>query len=496
MKRKTADRGRINFLTGMLYQVINTTLGVVLPYLFITNFGSETNGLLSSISQLFVYLGLLEAGVGGATLQALYGPVAKDDKASISAVLAATNSYYIKTGAIYGALLLVLGLLYPFLIKSELSYQTVVSVILLQGAGSAWSFFFQAKYKLLLRAEGKAYIENILALFSSVLRNAGKIVAIYLGYGIVLVQTIHFAIIVLESLITAVYMKRKYSWLDLATKPNYQAISQKDAVMVHSITFLVFNHTDILLLTVITRNLALVSVYSVYSMVFEALGNLISIVSNSFQYKLGRYGQAGPSALLGYYTKYEKFYYFVGFSLNTAGYLLIAPFVKLYTGHATDANYLMRYLPELFFAMKTLDMIRSMSKQPITVVGHFSNTKHISIGEAVSNLAVSIILIYQLGIYGVLIGTIVALLYGVISFMTYTNTRIFICPKWRGWLGIAVYAAATVLVVSVWKKNIFVVETYFGFVKLAIPTTIICAVVVAAASVASYQVDQKLLNLR
>lgn len=479
----------------MLYQIVNTALGVVLPHLFIINFGSETNGLLSSISQFFVYLGLLEAGVGGATVQALYGPLARDDEASINGVLSATNRYYIKTGLIYGALLVALGFLYPFLVESNLSYRTIAEVILLQGAGSVWAFLFQAKYKLLLQAEGKNYIGNILALISSVLRNAGKIIAIYLGYSIIAVQVVQLIITIAESIFISWYIKRRYRWLDLTVKPDYQAISQKNAVMVQSVTFLIFNHTDILLLTVVSRDLALVSVYSIYSMVFEALNNILSVISSSFEYKLGRFGQESPSAILNYYTKYEKLYFFTGFSLYTTGYLLIAQFIRLYTGQVTDVNYLMPYLPELFFVMKVLDMIRGVSKQPVSAVGHFTNTRHISICEAVINLAASIILIYRFGIYGVLFGTIVALAYGNVSFVNYTNTHIFMCPKWRGWLGLSFYSLLTVVLTTAGRHSSFEVGSYLDLIKLAIPVTLICVVVFAASSFAAYQTEHKLLKL-
>ena len=72
-----------NILSGFLGQVITLLLGIILPRLFIMTFGSEINGLLSSVNQVYVYIGLLEAGVGTATLQALYKPIASQEKDSI-----------------------------------------------------------------------------------------------------------------------------------------------------------------------------------------------------------------------------------------------------------------------------------------------------------------------------------------------------------------------------------------------------------------------------
>lgn len=90
-----------NLLSGLIGQIITIVLGIVIPRLFIVSLGSEVNGLVSSISQIFVYFGLLEAGVGLATTQALYKPIAQGNKNDINSILVATDKYYKKTGTVY-----------------------------------------------------------------------------------------------------------------------------------------------------------------------------------------------------------------------------------------------------------------------------------------------------------------------------------------------------------------------------------------------------------
>ena len=116
-----------NFMYGMLGFVITTLLGIIIPRLFLVSYGSEVNGLINSIKQVFSYFALLEAGVGGATLQALYGPMARNDKKEISSILSATHSFYKKTGVVYAACVLLMAIVYPMLIKTSIS--TPVSFI-------------------------------------------------------------------------------------------------------------------------------------------------------------------------------------------------------------------------------------------------------------------------------------------------------------------------------------------------------------------------------
>lgn len=71
---------------GTFQQLLTLTFGLIVPRLFIQTFGSEVNGLLSSIGNLYTYLALVEAGVGTVAIQALYGPLGRDDKKSINEI--------------------------------------------------------------------------------------------------------------------------------------------------------------------------------------------------------------------------------------------------------------------------------------------------------------------------------------------------------------------------------------------------------------------------
>lgn len=108
-----------NLLFSALGQIITIAIGLILPRLYITNFGSEVNGLLNSANQYIVYLGLFEAGVGTVTLQALYKPVAEKDEKSINSILSATHHYYKRTSIYYLIGLIILSAVYPFIAKKH-----------------------------------------------------------------------------------------------------------------------------------------------------------------------------------------------------------------------------------------------------------------------------------------------------------------------------------------------------------------------------------------
>ena len=68
-KMQAAKKGVLNVFYGIIGQLITIALGIVIPRLVLISYGSEVNGLLNSVTQIFAYFSLLEAGVGVASLQ-------------------------------------------------------------------------------------------------------------------------------------------------------------------------------------------------------------------------------------------------------------------------------------------------------------------------------------------------------------------------------------------------------------------------------------------
>ena len=141
-----ARKGFNNIITSILSQGISLALGVIIPRLVLVNLGSEANGLLSSIGEVLVYVALLEAGVGAASSQALYGPIGRKDHDAINGILAATDRFYKRTGRMYLAIVLMLTFVFPLTIETTLSRSTVMWVMLLSGLPGVIRYFFQGKY--------------------------------------------------------------------------------------------------------------------------------------------------------------------------------------------------------------------------------------------------------------------------------------------------------------------------------------------------------------
>ena len=237
-----------NLISSLVYQFVLISLSFLLPRLYLENFGSEINGILSTIKQIFTYMCLLEAGVGLATTQALYKRIGNQDYKSASEVLAATNSYYIKNGVIYLLIVLGIAFIYSYAVPTSLDSGVLFLLIILNAIPSLFSYFVQAKYRILMEVDGRKYIINNSETILQLASNAGKILVLLLTDSLILIQLVYCLIALVQLGYLYLYAKRRYQWLDLKVKPDFEAISQKNSVLVHQLSGMVFNNTDILLL--------------------------------------------------------------------------------------------------------------------------------------------------------------------------------------------------------------------------------------------------------
>ena len=258
-----AQKSAYNILTSVLGQVITIVLGVVIPRLVLVNLGSENNGLLSSITQVLGYASLLEAGVGLASLQALYKPVAEHDEASVNAIMSATNLYYRRTGIAYLLTVIILSAIYPVIIKSSLPYGTITIVVLISGLPGVVNYYFQGKYKILLQAEGRTYIITNLATVIGILTSIGKILLLLLGFGVIAVQSLYLTLSLVQMIYIDFYIRKNYAWIDLTAAPAYDKLSQRNSVLAHQLSGTIFSSTDAVTLSIFC-GLSVVSVYSMH----------------------------------------------------------------------------------------------------------------------------------------------------------------------------------------------------------------------------------------
>ena len=83
-----------NTISSLIFQVTTIVCGFILPRLILLYYGSETNGLVNSITQFLSIISFLELGVGAVVQSSLYKPLSKNDSVEVSKIVKSANKFF------------------------------------------------------------------------------------------------------------------------------------------------------------------------------------------------------------------------------------------------------------------------------------------------------------------------------------------------------------------------------------------------------------------
>ena len=422
--REKNKRVVLNIAAALGYQLIIAVFGLIIPRLYLVNFGSEVNGLNSTVKNIFAYLALLEAGVGLSAQYALYGPVGAGNTKEINAILSAARRFYLKSSVIYTALTVAFALGYPLIIHTELSYFTVCGIILLYGLPGIILFSLRGKYNAFLEVEGKKYVLTSLATVTLIISNILKLTFLMITDNLLLIQATYCVPSIIQVVFVILYVRKKYPWIDWHAEPNYGAMSQKRSVLVHQISNCIFSNTDTVIISFMC-GMNYASVYAVFSLFFANFQQLITAFSNGVTFRFGQMFSLQRERFNQAFHGYVSLFYMFVFWAYTVLTAFLMPIIRIYTSGVSDAAlYDDKTLLLLFAAWCILSCIETPLIQLQSIAGKFDATKNQAIAEMVINIVISLAATWKLGIMGCLIGTIAALLYRIAVLSQYACVHI------------------------------------------------------------------------
>jgi len=110
----------LNALLALILTLVNGLLGIVVTRLVIGYFGSDFNGLNSTVNQIVNVLLILEGGFTLASNVALFEPVSKEDYITANGILSATKKKFNKIGVLFLVMGIAAAIVYSFLVKTQL----------------------------------------------------------------------------------------------------------------------------------------------------------------------------------------------------------------------------------------------------------------------------------------------------------------------------------------------------------------------------------------
>ena len=108
-----------NISTNLILQIVIVIYGFIVPKIIISSFGSNVNGLISSITQFLAYITLLESGFGPVVKSVLYKPIAKKDNKTIANILKSTEKFFRSIAIIFLVYIIILCICYTFILSKN-----------------------------------------------------------------------------------------------------------------------------------------------------------------------------------------------------------------------------------------------------------------------------------------------------------------------------------------------------------------------------------------
>ena len=467
----------LNLITSFIAKIIVILYGLIIPKLIIVKYGSEVNGLITSISQFLAYITLLESGFGPVVTAALYKPIANKDNKIIANILKFSERFFRKISYIFLAYIVILSIIYPLIISSSFDYLFTMSLVIIIAISTFAEYYFGMAFRLYLQANQKTYIISIIQIITYLLSMSLMILFIKLNLGIHLVKAIGAIAFTLRPLLQNIYVKKKYNINLNESDSNFNLVNKWDGLAQH-IASVIHRNTDVTLLTFFST-LKEVSVYSVYSLIVTGVKSLIVPISNSFEAGFGDMIAKGEIDNLNKKFKiYEILYYSIVVLIFSSALILIIPFIKLYTSGVTDTNYINYTFAVLIVLAEYVCCLRLPYISITYAGGYFKETRKGAWIEAFSNIIISLLLIKKYNLIGVAIGTLFAMTYRAIEFMIFSSKVILKRPYWHFIKMILYVVFLTTIIIFINNYISFKVYNYFDWIKYATITVSISSLII------------------
>lgn len=469
----------INAASASGLQLATIIAGFIVPRILLTTYGSETNGLVTSITQFIAYFNLVEAGLASVAVFSLYGPLAKKNYEGINAILSASRNFYNKSGYLFLLLVLLLALIYPIIISSSsLTTPETMILILIIGAAGVLEFFTMAKYRVLLTADQKFYILSI-ASISTIFLNTGIIAVLALrGFSIVTVRGVALFSVFFRSLILHYYVRNKYKFANYYAPPNNIALQKRWDAFYLQILGGIHNGAPVIIATLFTT-LKTVSVYSIFSMVMAGVSGILSVTINGLFASFGDViARREQGVLQTAYEEFEFIYYMIISVAYGCAAVLLMPFIALYTRGVVDANYYLPIVGYLFVINGLAHNIKTPQGLLVISAGLFRETRRQTTTQGLIAVFGGVVFVQFWGLPGILLGSILSNIYRDIDLLFFIPRYVTKLPIKHSFFRIMRIFISIVLIIIPFYFSPPNPESYLQWTKVALIVMIYATTVV------------------
>lgn len=433
MKLERTRNATKNIIFGTILKLYQIIVPFLIRTAMIYLLGVEYLGLNSLFSSILQVLNLAELGVGSAMLFSMYKPIANDDEMTICALMKLYKIYY----RIIGAVVLVLGLIIcpfvPKLIKNGVPIDMNVYILyILNLLATVFSYWLFAYKNSLLLAHQRIDVTSKITLIVNTIMYIVQFVLLFIF------RNYYFYVIALLlgqiaiNITTAFVVDRMY--------PKYKAKGNLPKCQIKEINgrvkdlftsklgSVIINSADSIVVSSFL-GLKVLAIYQNYYYILTAIIGIVTVVFNSCTAGIGN------SIILESkeknYKDFKKLTFIIAWIAGfcTAALLcLYQTFMKIWVGSEFLLDMPCVVCLVIYFYIYEINALLNLYKD---ASGIWHKDRFRPLVTALSNLALNLILVNFIGLYGVLISTVLTMLFIGIPWLIYNLfTEIFkVNPK-------------------------------------------------------------------
>lgn len=405
--QKTIRNGAVS----LMGQVITILLSFISRKVFIQYLGVELLGLNSTFASILSTLSLAELGFQQVIVFHLYGVLAKDDKKRINALVNIYKLVYRCIGIFFiVASLCCVPFLQYFLSDIEAT-NTVRMYFIIQALTSSCTYFLAYKRNILY-ADQNGYISGLIDSVFNVSATLLCIAAAVLTRNYALYLIIQLVKTYLSNLVVHLICTRKYPYLH-AEKIDWKLLKEiagslKDVIL-ERLAGYIYGSTDNLIISMFISTVQ-VGFLNNYTMIISHIKTLMKSLSAPLIPALGNKVALEQSSKqqMEIFRLLEQVYFWLTGLAVVPVYVLADYFIDIYLG----AEFI---IPTSLLFLMCVDLYVHINQDSclsfLTANGLFRKRRNISIGGAIVNIVVSLLLMKPFGIAGILAGTAVSQVY-------------------------------------------------------------------------------------
>lgn len=402
-----------NIIWGIVGKIVTLGMPFLTRTVMIYTMGMEYVGLGSLFTSILQVLSFAELGIGSTLVFSMYKPIAEGDDEKVCALL----NFYRKTYRIIGGIILSIGLFMLIFLKyliagdipDGINIQLLFVIYLINNV--LGYFLFAYKQSLFTASQRIDMISKI----GMVLQLVSNICQIFV---LVIFRDYYFYVIIIpiitciNNIIIAYLTNRyypQYKCCGVLEKKELSSIKKKvSGMMFQKIGGIVLTSVDTL---VISSFLGLVQLaqYQNYYYIISALFGILTVIQQSLVAGIGN--SVALESFGKNYINFKKFnfvYIWIVSWCTICLLCLFQPFMELWVGKSnTFSNYIMVLFCFYFYIYKWCDMLAVYQE----ACGIWWESKFVPLTAAMVNLITNIFLIKIIGIAGVLISTIISILF-------------------------------------------------------------------------------------